>query len=231
MSDEKIKVYKNKERNAPESHKSYIPQYQLMGVEPDEIKSAVVPEVRVSNQPPTNDNPRTRRLGIRQPYANPMSMDLNKGPVPNVGNNMEHSWSSVDGEIVDDLTDDHEIMSNRPIVDNNDYVSDEALGLPRSPSREELPSLDEMIHPPVKRFVEESIDADDINDVISKLTEGDYLLMIGGVSVCSGPAEEIEEQARLLVFGEHELCDGNPIPVDDIIVIKRVPIKIGLFLE
>lgn len=231
MSDEKIKIYKNKERGKTEVRKNYVPQYQMMGIEPEEIKSAVVPGARVSeSQPITNDNPRTRRVGIRQPYADPVPSPVggSRGPVPNVGNNMEHMWSSVDGEIIDDL----DVDSDRPMVDNNDYVSDEALGLPqRPPSREELPSLDEMIHPPVRKFVEETVDADDANSVISKLSEGDYLLMVGGVSVCSGPAEEVQEQARLLVFGDHELCDGNPIPVDDIVVIKRVPIKIGLFLE
>jgi hypothetical protein len=51
------------------------------------------------------------------------------------------------------------------------------------------------------------------------------------VPLCSGPKEEIEDQARALVFGEHEMCDGNPVPVDDIVILKRVKVKVGLFLE
>ena len=231
MSDGKIKIYKNKERGKAEVRKtSYVPQYQLMGVEPEEVKSAVAAGLRVSvQQPQTNDNPRTRRVGIRQPYAEPLPSPVgrNKGPVPNVGNNMEHMWSSVDGEIIDDLSDFPDLDPSQPMIDNNDFISDEALGLPP----EELPSMDEVKAPTPKKFVTSKPEEDDTISVLTDLAEGDYLLMVNGVSVCSGAHEAIQEQAKLLVFGEHDLCDGNPIPVDDIIVIKRVPIKIGLFLE
>ncbi len=144
---------------------------------------------------------------------------------------MEHTWSSVDGEIVDDISMD----GTHPMVDNNEFVSAAALGLSEE-SHEELPALDEVAHPPQKKFVSPPAatvtpDADDVLPILHNLAEGDYLLLVDGVAVCSGPVDEIQEQARLLVFGEHEMCDGNPIPVDDIVVIKRVPIKVGLFLE
>jgi hypothetical protein len=64
-----------------------------------------------------------------------------------------------------------------------------------------------------------------------QLQEDDYLLLVDGTAICSGPMDEVQEQARGLVFGEHPLCDGEPIPVDDIVVIKRVKLKVGLFLE
>lgn len=217
MSNDKIKVYKNKERSKPEVNKNYVPQYQIMGIEPEEIKSAVSTGQHTISIPDTNDNPRTRRVSVRQPYAelDPSFVSGNKGPVPNVGNNMEHTWSSVD-ELIDDLS---EIEPNHQMIDNNDYVSEKALGI-LQPAQ---------IENPVKTFVAPEEDA--TISVVSELSEGDYLLLAGGVSICSGPVIEIQEQARLLVFGEHPLCDGNPIPIDDIIVIKRVPIKIGLFLE
>lgn len=239
MSDGKVKIYKNKERGKTEVRKaSYVPQYQLMGMEPEEAKTGPATSgTRVSTsvviqEPQTNDNPRTRRVGIRQPYAEPLPSPIgrNKGPVPNVGNNMEHTWSSVDGEIIDDLSDlvaFQDRDQNQPMIDNNDYISDEALGLPH----EELPALDEVRTPPSKKFTAAAPEEDDVVSVLHNLSEGDYLLMVNGVSVCSGAAEQVQEQARLLVFGEHDLCDGNPIPVDDIIVIKRVPIRVGLFLE
>jgi hypothetical protein len=122
-----------------------------------------------------------------------------------------------------------------PMVDNNDYVSTAALGVSEE-FHEELPALDEVTHPPAKKFAVQpqpaaTPDADDLIAILHNLSEGDYLLMVDGVAVCSGPVEDVQEQAKLLVFGEHEMCDGNPIPVDDIVVIKRVPIKVGLFLE
>lgn len=239
MSDEKIKIYKNKERGKTEVRKNYVPQYQIMGLEPEEIKSAVAGSRVSSPAAPTNDNPRTRRVGIRQPYAEviPSPVGRHKSPVPNVGNNMEHTWSSVNDEIVDDLSnqDYQSDMKSRPIIDNNDYVSDATLGLSQDDfpeyGTEDLPTLDEVASPPRKQFVSETDDAEDVSYIIHQLEDNDYLMLVGGVAVCSGPLEEVQEQARLLVFGDHKLCDGNPIPADDIVVIKRVPIKIGLFLE
>lgn len=235
MPDEKIKIYKNKERSKTEVRTAYVPQYQIMGVEPEEVSGGVASSLagHVSIQSPqtqTNDNPRTRRVGIRQPYAAPSPSPVggSRGPVPNVGNNMEHMWSSVNGDIIDDLSD---VELDHPMIDNNDFVSNEALGLPTE--KEELPQLNEVTHPSKKVF-QSSIEEHEENDgasVIANLSEGDYLLIVSGVPVCSGPSSEVQEQARMLVFGDHELCDGNPIPVDDIVVIKRIPIKIGLFLD
>lgn len=236
MTDSKVKLYKNPARSKPEHRKAYTPQYQIMGVEPEEFKSAITPahNVHVLAKPQqTADNPRTRTPGMRQPYAESVTSPIGRGrgPIPNVGNNMEQTWSSVDGEIVDDISE--EIDSGHPMVDNNDFVSAAALGI-----QEELPALDEVANPPPKKFVAQqkptvtsTPDADDLTGILHNLSEGDYLLVVDGVAVCSGPVEEIQEQARLLVFGEHEMCDGNPIPVDDIVVIKRIPIKVGLFLE
>lgn len=232
MSDKTVKFYKNPSRSEQEQRKSYTPQYQVLGVEPEEYKSAIAP----GPQPPvkkSSDNPRIRKPDIRQNYAETTASPIGRGrgPVPNVGNNMEHTWSSVDGEIVDDVT----LDPNHPMIDNNDFVSAAALNLPVE-SHETLPALDEVAHPPQKKFVSQpattvTTDADDVLPILHNLAEGDYLLLVNGVAVCSGPADEIQEQARLLVFGEHELCDGNPVPVDDVVVIKRIPIKVGLFLE
>lgn len=235
MSDN-VKIYKNPDRSKPEKRVSYTPQYQVIGVEPEEYKSAIAPGMPVAAPPtlaPLADNPRTRKPGIRQSYAETTASPVGrgKGPVPNVGNNMEHTWSSVDGEIVDDVS----LGGDHPMIDNNEFVTTEALGVSQN-FHEELPSLNEVKNPAPIRFISPPVtaaapDADDVLPILYSLAEGDYLLVVNGVAVCSGPVAEIQEQARLLVFGEHEICDGNPIPVDDIVVIKRVPIKVGLFLE
>jgi hypothetical protein len=108
MTDSKVKLYKNPARSKPEPRKVYTPQYQVMGVEPEEFKSAVAPanHIIVARSPQTADNPRTRTPGMRQPYAETVTSPIGRGrgPVPNVGNNMEHTWSSVDVEIVDDIS-------------------------------------------------------------------------------------------------------------------------------
>ncbi len=237
MSNDKIKVYKNPDRNKTENYKPYVPQYQLRGLDPEEHKSSTLPS-NVSGAAPILplDNSRASRPMIRQPYAEAVASPVGrgKGPVPNVGNNMEHTWSSVDGDIIDDLGNDLPLNPNHPMIDNNDFVSASALGLPP----EQLPALDEMQHPASKIFSEPDFQSslngsksDDLYQIIHDLEENSYLLIVSGVAMCSGPLEEIQDQARALIFGEHELCDGNPIPSEDLVILKRTKIKVGVFLE
>lgn len=223
MSNGKIKVYKNPNRDKPETYQAYVPQYQLEGKEPIEIGGSINGFVKPNPLP--LDNPRAVRAPIRQPYAEAVSSPVGRGrgPVPNVGNNMEHTWSAVNGDIVDDM----ELDPNHPMVDNNDYVSASALGLPEEvPQPKPFLTQNELTH-----IMKQEQSQDDLFSIVQDLDEDYYLLIVNGVAVCSGPVEEIQDQARALVFGEHELCDGNPIPTEDIIILKRAKIKVGLFLE
>lgn len=223
MSNGKVKVYKNPDRSKGAPFKPYVPQYQLMGIEPEEFKSAVVPP-NYPQAKPSEVNPRTRpQFSVRQDYATPTPSPIGRGfgPIPNVGNNIEHTWSGVDKEIVDDLQSD--IDPNHPMIDNNEYVSEEALGQPTAATQ----SLQSFMAESTVR----SNDPDDLIPILQDLEEGSYLLLANGVAVCSGPLEDIQEQASALVFGEHDLCAGNPIPVEDIVILKRAVIKFGLFLE
>jgi hypothetical protein len=244
----KVKVYKNPDRNRAVAHTPYVPQYQVIGVEPTEYKSPTasgfnVPKVSSGSK----DNPRMKRAPIRQPYAEAVISPVGrgKGPVPNVGNNMEHTWSGVDSEIIDDLS-GFDIDPNHHMIDNNDYVSAVALGLPEDSTSkfEELPVLDEVENPPNKQFTKESVKGflseNELQDalkneyltaIVKQLDEEEYLLLVDGESICSGSLDYIQEQTRLLVFGEHEIYNKNPVSVDDIIVLKKVAIKIGVFLD
>jgi hypothetical protein len=223
MSDN-VKTYKNRKRTLPEkAYQPYIPQYVVEGKEPLAYRSAVIPGQQVKVAKPSKVNPRERRQPGLQSYAAvvPSPLGRGKGPIPNVGNNVEHTWSSVDGQIINDL-DDQELDSNHPMVDNNDFVSPAALGI----SPEEFHMTD-------RAHSQTNIadgNAEDLFSVVHDLEDDAYLLIVDGVPLCSGPKPEIEEQARALVFGEHEMCDGNPVPDDDIVIIKRVPVKVGLFL-
>lgn len=214
-----IKLYKNPDRaKATEQVKPYVPQYQLLGAEPEEYKSSISPVVVPA--PSEEDNPRLRRPGLRQPYAvtEDSPIGRGKGFVPNVGNNMEHTWASVDGDIIDDLS-GISIDKDSVMIDNNDFVT-----------TEELPQLDEFVNPPRKIFSKEE-KVDDLLLTLSSLSDDSYLLIVDDVPVCSGPLLEIQDQARALVFGEHELCDGKEIDVEKLLIVKKVKIKMGLFLE
>jgi hypothetical protein len=240
MSDTtgKVKTYRNPDRSRASDYKPYVPQYQVHGKEPQEYHGAVVPGgIQITRPNPLpSDNPRAKRAPIRQPYAEATVSPIGRGrgPVPNVGNNMEHTWSSVDGEIIDDL-DGQEADLNQEMVDNNDFVTDQALGYQSGPTAADIQPHYQVFPPQALeqevQAVHQPAEPDDLIPVLCSLEDDAHLLIVSGVPVCSGPKEEIEDQARALVFGEHEMCDGNPVPVDDIVILKRVKVKVGLFLE
>jgi hypothetical protein len=225
----KVKVYKNPARNKPDAFKPYIPQYQIKGVEPQEYKSPLAPGYHTEVAKPSTDNPRQPRPVIRQPYAEavPSPIGRGRGLLPNVGNNMEQTWSSVDGEIVDDLTEAPQ--EDESLVDNNEYVTNEALGLP--PDAPLVVEYDE----PEEEAPEEIEYSTELGSLLYQsllhMEDGNYLLLIKGQIVEAGTLEHIQEVTRALVFGEHAEYEGNPVPVDDILVIKKAKIEVGVFLE
>lgn len=222
MSKEKIKLYKNSARNNSTAYKPYVPQYQLLGVEPEEYKSAAFPSnVAVATANSSLDNPRTRKATVQQPLTSNSDEFLVKGSLPNVGKSTDQIWASVDGDIVDDI---EEVNLNESFIDNNTYISETAFRLPQSPTQERFQLSETAPERDNKNF-------EDLLSVVQDLENQAYLLIVNGVPLCSGPLEEIQDQAKALVFGEHELCDGSPIPVENLIVIKKVSIKMGLFLD
>ena len=134
------------------------------------------------------------------------------------------------------------------MIDNNDYVSEEALGLSSdevfiraSNAQQQLQQTNIPAQPMLSRQAvatapqpqqpaQELSNDQCLPSILQQIDEDDYILLVNGECLCSGPSEDIQEQARLLVFGEHELCNGEPIPVSSIVVLKRVAIKVGLFL-
>ncbi len=205
----KVRFFKNKNRNEVEKSQPYVPQYQTLGLEPVEYKSAIVPH-NLPKTKPSTVNPRDKRSLIRQPYAVVQGPQIGSGRnvIPNVGNNVEQTWSSVDGEIIDDLN----IDPNQEMIDNNDFTPD-------SSSLEE--SEDD--------FQESS--SNDLLEVLEELEDTSYLLLVKGVPICSGPKNDIEDQVQALIFGEHVLCDGEPVSREDIMIFKKLSLKICAITE
>ena len=133
-----VKIYKNPARKNVSDYKPYVPQYQVEGKDPQKHNSAVVPSNSKLARP-SAVNPREKRAPFRQPYAVASPSPVGRGPVPNVGNNMEHTWSSVDGELVDDLSGEM-VNSDQHMIDNNDFVSDEAMGYQNGITAADIPS-------------------------------------------------------------------------------------------
>jgi hypothetical protein len=209
MSNGKIKFYKNPHRSAAADsavRQSYVPEYRKLGASPVELNS---PEGTLNNMPQITDlnNPRLRSLSIRQSYAE--QPDQNK----------DQTWSGVDGDIIDDLS-DQQVLSldpNAEMIDNNDYVSVE------SNSFMTKRDIDEAV---LEQAVYESA-----LDNLKSYPSDTYILFVNNVVVFVGSLKEVQNEAALLVFGEHKLSDGVAVPIDDIVVLKKVNIKVGLFLE
>lgn len=239
-TDGKIKVYKHPDRNKVANYKPYIPQYQIHGKDPGEHRNIVVP----TGHPvaiPSTDNPRAKKPMIRQSYATESVPPIGRGrsSVPNVGNNMDHIWSSSGVDTITDDFPDELIDDSNPMIDNNEFVTERAMGFQVGVNANEIQNntsngqviIEKDLDAPNHLSIEDSIQSDDLLPILASLTNNVFLLIVSGVPLCSGPKTEIEDQARALVFGEHEMCEGNPIPVDDILIIKRVEVKVGLFLE
>jgi hypothetical protein len=208
-------------RENEDDPKEYIPQYKKLGIKPVDGMNTTNHTGGNVTAKPSQDNPRLPRAVIRQEYANPTHIDgVGGGHIPNSGNNIEQSWFSVDGNIIDDAG--LNIDPNQELIDNNDFVTNEALGATRD-----------------KKFLtKEDLQKEILNDMeahktsaLQELKENEYMLLIDGTMLCTGLLEYVQEQANLLVFGEHELCDGTPISIDSLLILKRVKIKVGLFIE
>jgi hypothetical protein len=193
-----IKIYKNKLRNNSELVQPYVPQYQILGIEPQEYRGGDVP-VNTPIAIPSEAANRNRQPGIRE-------IEIPKQiPLPNVG--MGQTWASLDGNILDDVFN----QDTEELIDNNEFYTENAVGI--SP-----------------RIDRNQVISDDLLNVVEDLEIDSYLLLVKGEPICSGPIDQIEDETRALIFGEHNLCDGVPVPEEDLIVIKRIKIKVGVFL-
>jgi hypothetical protein len=119
----------------------------------------------------------------------------------------QQTWAALDGDLFDETY-------NQPkeMVDNNNFYTEEAFGY----SEEEDGNQDA---------------AHNLLSVVNELEDDSYLLLVHGDTICSGPVEEIESEARALIFGEHALCNGEPISEESIVVLKKIKIKVGVFLQ
>jgi hypothetical protein len=165
-------------------------------------------------------NPRAVRPMMRQqPYAETSvpSIGRGKGILPNVGNNMEHSWAGVDAELIDDLP--ANIDPSHPMIDNNIFVypTDDPK------NKEYMEVLENELLP-------ETSSNDNLISAIEQLADDYYLLILHGQPICAGSQQEVQEQAKLMAFGDHADYD-DPVSIEEIIIVKRAKVKIGLFLE
>lgn len=196
------KVIKNPNRHKVDDIKPYVPNYRKLNIEPavvDFDNSNNDPIDMVQGGTTDDNNPRLKTLIAPE-----------NNSVPNVGNNIEHTWAGVDGEIIDYA----EIDMDHEMIDNNDYVT--------------VPNDHVTVPDELKNFLSKE-ELDKLTNScfnFSSLDEDTYILLIDNNVVLTGDLDVVQNEIRKLLMPK----EGLPIS-GDITVLKKVKVKIGIFLE
>jgi hypothetical protein len=70
----------------------------------------------------------------------------------------------------------------------------------------------------------------DIPIGLEAMGKDDVVLIVKGEVISVDKLDFIEKEVEALIYEQHPLSKDNNITVDDIIVLKRIPIKVGVFL-
>jgi hypothetical protein len=226
----KTRYFKNLERGKPPVREKYVPQYQLLDREPNPVDFGAEQNT-VSRPTPGNKvevvsrtpfasltNPRLRPpTPMPVPYAEEGPSQIGNAPLPNVGNNVENSYTSLD-----DMTFDEEgnlvEPDIHPMLDNNQDDPINYADIPfQVPAPQQATLLE--VQEPIADISTPQVDL------------GDGMLVVKGEIVSVASLALLEEEVRALILGEHPLSKDNNITFDDIVVFKRINIKAGIFLE
>jgi hypothetical protein len=120
---------------------------------------------------------------------------------------LPEDFFGVDSDIGADIKDGQ-------VIDNNDYVS---FSFNQVPSR--------VNPPPAPKVKPEEKISQGYPDI------GDYILMINGKMTLTGSVAEVEKKVQSIIYGEDKDFSGNQVSPEDIIVLKRVSLKIGIFVN
>jgi hypothetical protein len=142
----------------------------------------------------------------RQTQNEPEYVRLKKEPTPMV--------SSIDSMVIDDNGDVAKLPNNQ-FIDNNDYVDIDYGNVLPSNLLKDKTTISQTQH------MEEELSPQ----------VGDYILMVFGKIVISGSLKDIENRVRKIMYGDDDSFTGAPIKTDDIVILKRLAIKIGIFID
>lgn len=222
------KFYQNPQRAAAEAaaskpYQPYMPQYRIHGIEPDQTY-AMADRGRTTNShqamlirgnPNMFGNATATHISRNVPFAEIPKASARENNMPNIGNNMENTWAATDG-IIDDIGLNHD--SNAQMIDNNDFIDLNSI----AQTHVSVPMITSGVVP-MQNMSNTSLPV--------TLQDDEYLLAVGDNIIATGPMEFIEQEVKDLIFGDHQLCEGKAIPADELMVLKRVKIKVGVFIN
>jgi len=137
--------------------------------------------------------------------------DVHEASVFSVDDPMLHQHDSTASQDIDTSS-----MRNTGYIDNNDDV----FAIYRQPSmgkRAQAPS-------PVQQKPQAKTMQSNSPSV------GDYILMVNGRLILSGEFGSVEKRVKSILYKEDQEYKDEDITIDDIVVLKRVEIKIGVFI-
>lgn len=109
----------------------------------------------------------------------------------------------------------------------------EHIRLGRSPVVQELASLDgEILDQDLPLEKEKSTTRHTVpisNPTVPAI--GDFILMVFGTIIARGTQDYVLEEAKLILYGEHSNFRGAKVKIDDLVVLKRVGLKVGVFFS
>lgn len=130
--------------------------------------------------------------------------------VPEVFNSINGQDFDIDGNEI--------LFETGHIIDNNEFVS---FGY----APNQIPQTIEIQTP----FVVEAATPEKQDNTTPQV--GEYILMVRGKLITTGNLDKVEKIVRGIIYGENKEFIGQGILVDDIVVLKRVDIKVGIFVE
>jgi hypothetical protein len=223
MMNKNTKLIKNPERGKTAPFKPYVPQYQLRGITPtpppEEMGTEASPGKKLPFGTyflPKAQTKKSYPILKNLPYAEIGATPFN-APLPNVGNNNEVVWAGMDAVSLDEDGNpiDMEELGDQKMIDNN-WEQEE-------------------FRPPLQILEEENDEGAETMTVsdTSQLNVGydEFVLVVRGEIVSTGAFDGMQREVRALVLGGHPATAGEPVEVDEIVLLKRVPVKVGVFID
>lgn len=196
----------------------YVPNYKKMNIEPKVMQPANSAQFVISRGSTSNPRERVAPQTRTVPFAEVVVDDafpIGAGPVPNIGNNIEHTWAGVDHDVVDDIG----LDNDTPMIDNNDYVDIESVAIGDVSQR--IQEDEDML----------AYQAMNVPDTIDTKKLSEYSLLIFGEFYSSGTLEDIQKEVTDILYNQHALSEHATITLEDITVLKKMSIKFGVFIS
>jgi hypothetical protein len=186
----------------------------------DDVLEGVIKNPNRQKQPTiTAQEPNYVRLG-KEPImmGKRIVPTVKKAPLPQAEAQPQEAVLMIDGEIID------EEGSSTPVeqghfIDNNDIMF--PLNNPFDRASRRSPNV-------VQGQVPQGTSS---APILGQPRVGEYILMVLGKIVDTGSLSQIESTVRAILYGENEQYIGQDVKEEDIVVLKRVNVQVGIFVD